>query len=165
VQGKGWIALAMPDGSEAYTRNGSLELNVNGVLQTRTGIPVQGDGGPISIPPDNAITIAKDGTVSIVPSSGSQNTVSAIGRIKLADPPEADLERGADGLFRLRGGGAAETSDQVVLASGHVEGSNVNVVEQMVSMISLARQFEMQLRMLQTTEQNDRSAAQLLANR
>jgi len=165
VQGKGWIALAMPDGSEAYTRNGSLELNVNGVLQTRTGIPVQGDGGPISIPPDNAITIAKDGTVSIVPSSGNQNTVSAIGRIKLADPPETDLERGADGLFRLRGGGAAETSDQVALASGHVEGSNVNVVEQMVSMISLARQFEMQLRMLQTTEQNDRSAAQLLANR
>jgi flagellar basal-body rod protein FlgF len=126
---------------------------------------VQGDGGPISIPPDNEITVAKDGTVSVVPSSGSQNAVSAIGRVKLVDPPETDLERGADGLFRLRGGGTAEASDRVALASGHLEGSNVNIVEQMVSMISLARQFEMQLRMLQTAEQNDRSAAQLLANR
>jgi flagellar basal-body rod protein FlgF len=165
VQGRGWIALAMPDGSEAYTRNGSLEVNVNGVLQTRNGIPVQGDGGPISIPPDNEVTIAKDGTITVVQASGARNSASAIGRIKLANPPEANLLRGADGLFRLRDGGAAPTDDTAVLASGYLEGSNVNVVEQMVTMISLARQFEMQMRMLSNSEQNDRAAAQLLGNR
>ena len=165
VQGQGWIALAMPDGTEAYTRNGNLEVNVNGVLQTRSGIPVQGDGGPISIPPDNEITIAKDGIISLKQSSGAQNVVTQVGTIKVANPPEADLVRGADGLFRLRGGGAAEADPNAQLAAGFLEGSNVNVVDQLVSMISLARQFDTQLRLLSSAEQNDRAAAQLLTTR
>lgn len=165
IQGQGWIALALPDGTEAYTRNGSLEVNVNGVLQTRSGIPVQGDGGPISIPPDNEITVGKDGMISLKPSSGAQNTVTQIGSIKLVNPPEADLVRGADGLFRLRDGSQAEVDPAVQIASGFLEGSNVNVVEQMVSMISLARQFELQTKLLSTAEQNDRAAAQVLSNR
>lgn len=165
IQGQGWIALALPDGTEAYTRNGSLEVNVNGVLQTRSGIPVQGNGGPISIPPDNEITVGKDGMISLKPSSGAQNTVTQIGSIKLVNPPEADLVRGADGLFRLRDASQAELDPAVQIASGFLEGSNVNVVEQMVSMISLARQFEMQTKLLSTAEQNDRAAAQVLSNR
>ena len=165
IQGRGWIALAMPDGSEAYTRNGSLEVNVNGVLQTRNGIPVRGDGGPVSIPPDNEITVGKDGIVSLKPSSGAQNTVTQIGTLKLVNPPEADLVRGADGLFRLRDGSAAEIDPNVQVAAGFLEGSNVNVVDQMVSMISLARQFEMQTKLLGNAEQNDRAAAQLLTTR
>jgi flagellar basal-body rod protein FlgF len=59
VQGEGWIALQMPDGSEAYTRNGSFELNVNGVSRPASGIPVQGDGGPISVPPEVTLSIGK----------------------------------------------------------------------------------------------------------
>jgi flagellar basal-body rod protein FlgF len=96
----GWIALQMPDGSEAYTRNGSFELNVNGVLQTRKGIPVQGDGGPISVPPEVKLSIGVDGTMSALPESGAQNTPSVIGRIKLVNPPSGDMVRGEDGLFR-----------------------------------------------------------------
>jgi flagellar basal-body rod protein FlgF len=164
VQGQGWIAVQAQDGSEAYTRNGSLEVNVNGVLQTRSGLPVLGDGGPISIPPDNEITIAKDGTISIVPRSGAQNTVSAVGRLKLVNPSENELVRGTDGLFRLSSS-EAEADNKVALASGYLEGSNVNVVEQMVTMISLARQFDMQTKLLQSAEANDRAAAQLLASR
>jgi len=164
VQGQGWIAVQATDGSEAYTRNGSFEVSVNGLLQTRTGLPVQGDGGPISIPPGNEISIGRDGTVSVVASGGAQKAVSAVGRIKLVNPPEADLLRGEDGLFRLREG-EAETNPNVVLASGYLEGSNVNVVEQMVAMISLARQFELQTKMLSNAESNDRAAAQLLSNR
>lgn len=164
VQGQGWLALALPDGSEAYTRNGSLELNINGVLQTRNGIPVQGDGGSITVPPDVKISIANDGTVSVVPESGAQNTVNAVGRIKLVNPPEADLVRGEDGLFRLRGGAPADTDPKVVLAGGYLEGSNVNPVEQMVTMISLARQFEMQMKVLTTADTDDRAATQILSN-
>src|SRR5512141_3153095 len=84
VKGRGWIALAMPDGTEAYTRDGSLQLDVNGVLQTRSGIPVQGDGGAISIPPDNKVSIGTDGTVSVIPETGTQNT-NNIGCIKLVN--------------------------------------------------------------------------------
>ncbi|MDT3735023.1 MAG: flagellar basal-body rod protein FlgF [Denitratisoma sp.] len=165
VQGQGWLALAMPDGSEAYTRNGSLEVNVNGVLQTRNGIPVQGDGGPISIPPDNEITIGADGLISLKPTSGAQNTVTQVGTLKLVNPPEADLVRGADGLFRLRDGAAAPVDPNVQVSAGYLEGSNVNVVDQLVAMISLQRQYDTQLKLLSTAEQNDRAAAQVLATR
>lgn len=164
VQGQGWVALSMPDGTEAYTRNGNFELNVNGVLQTRNGLPVQGDGGPISVPPDVKVAIANDGTVSVIPESGAQNTVNAIGRIKLVNPPEADLVRGEDGLFRLRSGAPAEADPKVTVASGYLEGSNVNPVEQMVSMISLARQFDMQMKLLTSADADDRAATQLLSN-
>lgn len=162
LRGKGWIALQMPDGSEAYTRDGSLELTENGVLQTRRGIPVAGDGGTITVPPDSEITIASDGTVSVVSRTGTPNQSNPIGRIKLVDPDEAQLVRGEDGLFRLRDGEQAQAAAEVKLASGFLEGSNVNVVEQMVSMIALARQFEMQTKMLSTAETNDRAAAQIL---
>lgn len=165
VKGKGWVALALPDGSEAYTRAGSFETSENGILQTKNGIPVQGDGGPITIPPDSRITIERDGTVSVVPETGAQNTVNAVGRIKLVNPPEADLVRGPDGLFRLNSGDLAPQDDNVKIAAGYLENSNVNPVEQMVAMISLARQFEMQMRMITTAEANDRAATQVLAPR
>ncbi|GAB2182539.1 flagellar basal-body rod protein FlgF [Denitratisoma sp. agr-D3] len=161
VQGKGWIALSMPDGTEAYTRNGSMELSVNGILQTRNGIPVTGDGGPITIPPDSKIYIGKDGTISVVPETGAQNTVNTIGRIKLVNPPEETLRRGEDGLFRSTEG-VQPVNERVSLASGFIENSNVNPVEQMVSMISLARQFEMQMKMVSSADQNDRSATQII---
>jgi flagellar basal-body rod protein FlgF len=165
IDGKGWLAVTLPDGGEAYTRNGSLELSVNGVLQTRGGIPVQGDGGAISIPPDVKISIGRDGTVSVIPETGAQNTVNVIGRIKLVNPDELELVRGGDGYFRLRGGDAAPVDENVKAAGGYLEGSNVNPVEQMVTMISLARQFEMQVKMLQSADQNDKAAAQVISAR
>ena len=85
------MAVQTPDGSEAYTRNGSFELNVNGVLQTRNGLPVQGDGGPISIPPDVKVSVGVDGTISVVPESGAQNIVNVVGRVKLVNPPTSTL--------------------------------------------------------------------------
>lgn len=165
IKGTGWIALAMPDGTEAYTRAGNLQISVNGILQTPAGIPVQGDGGEISIPPDNQVSIGEDGTISVVPESGAKNTVNSIGRVKLVNPPLADLQRGDDGLFRLAGGQAAPADEQTRIAAGYIEGSNVNPVEQMVSMISLSRQFEMQIKMLQSADANDRAATQILSPR
>ena len=165
VQGVGWIALQLPDGGEAYTRNGSFEINVNGIMQTRSGLPVQGDGGPIAIPPDAKISIGGDGTISSLPESGAQNTVSVIGRVKLANPAESDLVRGDDGLFRLRDGSAAPSDERIRVVAGSLEGSNVNPAEQMVAMISLARQFEMQMKILSTADANDRAATQLLSSR
>lgn len=162
VQGSGWIAVTAPDGTEAYTRNGNLQLDVNGVLQTRTGLNVVGDGGQISIPPDQQIEIGRDGTVSIIPITGFRST-SNVGRIKLVNPNENELERRPDGLFRLRTGQPAPLNDNVRLSTGVLEGSNVSATDQMVSMISLARQFEMQIKMMTNAETNDRAATQLLS--
>ena len=165
VRGSGWLAVQLADGSEAYTRDGSFEVSVNGVVQTRKGLTVLGDGGAITIPPEVAISIGVDGTISALPESGAQNTVSVIGRFKLVNPPEVDLVRGDDGLFRLRDGSAAPSDERVTVAAATLEGSNVNPAEQMVAMISLARQFEMQMKILSAADANDRAATQILASR
>ena len=162
VQGKGWIAVQMEDGSEAYTRQGSLKTNENGVLQTAAGLSVLGEGGPISIPPDVNVAIASDGTISSTERAGKPGQANVLGRIKLVNPPEASLVRGDDGLFRVKGGEAADADPNVRVAAGALEGSNVNAVEAMVNMISLGRAFEMHMSLLKNAESNAAKAAQLM---
>ena len=162
VQGPGWIAVQRENGGEAYTRNGSLQVGPNGMLQTRNGLNVLGDGGPISIPPDSSVSIAKDGTVSVVSTLPPPKSVNAVGRIKLVNPDDKLLARGGDGLFLLANGGSAEADPKVALASGALEGSNVNVVEEMISMISLARQFDLQMQLLNNAQKNATQASQIL---
>lgn len=161
IMGQGFLAVQAPDGSEGYTRAGGLNVGAGGVLVNSQGLQVLGDGGPIAIPPDVNVTIAKDGTVSAVPSNG-RGAVNVLGRLKLVNPPEADLVRSPDGLFRLRDGGVAPADNNVVVASAAIESSNVNAVEQLVAMISHARAFEAHMKMLSNADQNDRQANQLL---
>ncbi len=163
VQGSGWIAVQDAAGQEAYTRMGDFQTTVNGVLQTGAGLNVVGDGGPIALAPDQDALIAPDGTVSTVPVGADRNAVQIAGRIKLVNPPEADLVRGGDGLFRLKSSQPAEADADVRLAVGSLETSNVNPAEALVSMISLARQFETQMRVLRTAEENHRAGDKVLA--
>lgn len=162
LDGRGWIAVQDAAGKEAYTRNGSLQIQPNGILQTRNGLNVQGDTGPLTIPPDTEITIAKDGTISTVPSDTQKVGVVVVGRIKLTNPPEHQLVRGEDGLFRTRDGNPAEADAAVTVASGSLESSNVNTVDAMVSMIALARQFDTQMKLLQKADENARVASSVL---
>jgi flagellar basal-body rod protein FlgF len=162
LDGKGWIAVQDANGNEAYTRNGSLQMSPNGVLQTRGGLTVLGDAGPLSIPPDTRVTIAKDGTLSTVPTTNQKNGVITVGRLKLTNPPEEQMVRGEDGLFRTRDGNPAEADAAVTVVGGSLEGSNVNTVEAMVNMITLARQFDTHMKLLQTANENDKSASTIL---
>ena len=162
VNGQGWIAVQGADGQEAYTRNGNLQVDPTGQLLTATGQPVLGDGGPINVPPYTSIFFARDGSISIVAQGQTPDTTSTVGRIKLVRPPEADLERGSDGLFRLKNGGTAESDPAVSIGSGMLESSNVNTAEAMVNMIELSRQFEMQVKAIRTAEENAAAASQLM---
>lgn len=163
VQGRGWIAVQLEDGSEAYTRHGNLKLSENGILQTQSGISVLGDGGPISVPPDVNVAIASDGTVSAIAATYKPGEATILGRIKLVNPPEDTIVRGDDGLFRLKDGKVADADAAVMVAGGALEGSNVNVVDAMVNMISLARSFEMHMSLLKNAESNAAKASQILA--
>jgi len=161
IQGQGWLAVQGLDGSEAYTRNGALQVGPDGVLQLPNGLQVQGTGGPISIPADTqSVLIAADGTVSV--KAASSKTPTTVGQLKLANPPAADLVKGADGLFRTQSGEPAEADGSVKVVGAALEGSNVNIVEAMVGMISASRQFEMQMKMLSTAEQNEQKAATVI---
>lgn len=162
VRGAGWIAVQDAGGGEAYTRMGHLQISQNGILQTTNGLSLVGDAGPLAVPPEQDVLIAKDGTVSTVPVGQNLAGVAIAGRIKLVNPPEKDLVRGDDGLFRLAGGRAADADASVQLVSGALETSNVNAAEALVNMISLARQFEMQMKVLSTAQDNHRSADKVL---
>lgn len=163
IKGAGWLAVQMPDGSEAYTRNGSLQLGQNGILQTTSGLPIMGDGGPIAIPPDVTVMVAGDGTISIVSTVDQPALAGALGRLKLVNPPPGDMERGDDGLFRLKDGATAPLDPMVQVMGGALEGSNVSAVECMVDMIGLARSFETQMSLLKNAENNAAKATQILA--
>lgn len=163
IEGEGWLSVQAADGSEAYTRNGSLKMDENGLLLTRDGFAVQSDSGPLSIPPGSSLAVAADGTISQLPEGSQPTGLTTIGRLKLVNPPAADLVRGDDGLFRLKSGEPAVADPAVSLLSGALETSNVNVVDAMVNMISLARQFDMQIKLLERAESNDSKASQLLA--
>jgi flagellar basal-body rod protein FlgF len=165
VRGSGWIAIQLDDGKEAYTRNGSLQVSPNGILQTASGHKVKGDTGIITLPPDTRITIGVDGTVSSVPITPQPNTVAQVGRIKLVNPPEDKLVKGTDGLFRLKDGGESPVDARVKLVDGTLEESNVNVVHEMVNMIDLARQFDMQMKMLDNAQNNAQKAGEIMVLR
>ena len=157
AQGKSWFAVQALDGTEAYTRAGGFEVSSDGALVTRSGLPVMGDGGPIQVPPNSEVSFGLDGTVS-----GTVNGRStAVGKLKLVTP-EAALTRGEDGLFRAAEGDLPADATARVQSSA-LEGSNVSPVETMVAMIAAARQFETQMKMLQTAEANEKSSAQLLS--
>lgn len=158
MRGNAWLAVQSNDGTEAYTRAGALEVTPEGRIVTASGRTVLGDGGPIDLPPDTRIAIATDGTVSATAANGVSTPV---GRLKMVTP-EAPLERGDDGLFRAADG-ELPADATARLQDGALEGSNVSPVETMVSMIAASRQFEAQMKLMQTAESDEKAAAQLLS--
>ncbi|WP_428420086.1 flagellar basal-body rod protein FlgF [Methylibium sp.] len=158
MQGNAWLGVQGLDGTEAYTRMGSLQVDAEGTLKTSGGLTVMGDGGPIALPPNTAPQIAPDGTISVKQANGS---VTPVGKLKLVTP-EAPLQRGDDGLFRAADGDLS-ADPTARLQDGALEGSNVNPIENMVAMIAAARQFESQMKMLQTAESDEKAAGQLLS--
>lgn len=162
VQGKGWLVVQKPNGDEAYTRAGSLQITSSGQLQTASGYPVMGNGGPIAIPPATSFDIAGDGTITIRPSGQASNALATVDRLKLVNPDEKILKKGLDGLFTLNTGEQAPPDASVKVVSGALESSNVNAVGAMVDIISLARQFEMQIKIMKESESNSDVLAQLL---
>ena len=158
VQGKAWLAVQSLDGTEAYTRAGSLQVSPEGQLVTPTGLPVLGDGGPITVGVNANVEIANDGSITTTTGNGRPQQV---GKLKLVTS-EAPLNRGTDGLFRAADGDL-QADPTARVQSGALEGSNVSPIETMVAMIAAARQFEQQMKMLQGAEQREQGAAKLLA--
>lgn len=162
VDGEGWLAVQARDGSEAYTRAGNLSIQNGGILTTASGLPVIGNGGPIAVPQAEEIVIGGDGTISIRPTGQPANALVVVDRIKLVKPEVADLAKGEDGLFRTRNNVPAEADAGVKVVSGALETSNVNMVDSLVQMISLARNYEMQVKTMKTAEETDQATDALL---
>jgi flagellar basal-body rod protein FlgF len=162
LQGPGFFAVQDSGGQEAYTRAGDLHVDPTGALVTASGRPVLGDNGPITVPPANSVTIASDGTVSVVGLGQTPNSVAAVGRIKLINPPNGTLQRGVDGLYRASDGNPVDADATTQLASGVLESSNVNIPSCLVNMIELSRRFELQIKSMHTAEEDGQSSTKLL---
>ena len=163
IQGQGFFTVMDEQGNEAYTRAGSMRMGPEGQIQDASGNMVMGDFGPIFVPiPVSNINIAKDGTISVRPQGAPENALEAIGRLKLVNPQTADLQRGNDGLFRLKSGDAADASAVVRIESGMLEGSNVNAIDEMVKMMELQRHYELQVKFMKKAGELDRQSNRLL---
>jgi flagellar basal-body rod protein FlgG len=156
IQGNGFFQIQMPDGTTGYTRDGSFQVDANGALVTSAGYPVQPG---ITIPGNaRSVTIANDGTVNV--QLPAQATPTPVGQIQLASfVNPAGLEPRGQNLFAETGSsgtpnaGAAGTNGLGTLQQGFVEGSNVNVVEELVSMIATQRAYELNSKAIQTSDQ------------
>jgi flagellar basal-body rod protein FlgF len=162
VNGKGFIAVRGADGKEAYTRAGDLQVTALGAVITSTGFPVLSESGPLTVPPSTQVTIGTDGTVSVVPLGLSAAAQSQVDRIKLVNPSTKDLQKGSDGLLRLKSGGKAKTDETVTLVSGELESSNVNAAQSLVNMIELQRLYELQIKSINSTDQNEQSSQRMM---
>lgn len=162
IRGDGWLAVQAADGEEAYTRAGSLRVTPQGLLETASGQLVLGNGGPISLPEFQKIEIAEDGRISVIPKGQKAETIAEVNRLKLVNPPVAELTQFAPAQFRRTDGELAMVDPTVRISSGQLEGSNVNSTGALVKMIELSRAYEMQVRAMHTAEENDQVAARLM---
>jgi flagellar basal-body rod protein FlgF len=155
-----WMAVQAGDGAESYTRRGDLEVSPSGVLQTGDGFIVQGQSGPISLPPYKSLSIAKDGSISIVPASGGEPQV--IDKLKLVSTKGTDTVKGLDNLLKVRGGGTLPEDMEAEVTAGAVEGSNVNMTQALVDMIENQRSYEVQANLMKEAKSLDESSASLM---
>ena len=157
-----WLAVQASDGSEAYTRRGDLSVSASGALQTGDGFLVMGQGGPITVPPYDSISIGADGSISIVPQGDKTGQTTVVDRLKLVSSRGSDAVKGLDNLMRVRGGGTMPDDLDAKVTSGALEGSNVNMTQALVDMIENQRSYEVQANLLKEARSMDESSASVM---
>ncbi|MBI4957344.1 MAG: flagellar basal-body rod protein FlgG [Myxococcales bacterium] len=164
VEGSGLLPVLRPDGTVAYTRDGALKVDADGRIVTSAGLPLE---PPISVPPDaTAVTISPDGRVSA--QRQGQQAPSELGQLQLATFPNPDgLQALGHNLF---GSGAASgealvgapgTDGRGVLQQGALEGSNVEVVTEMIDMIGAQRAYEINSKVITAADEMLRNATNI----
>jgi flagellar basal-body rod protein FlgG len=164
INGNGFFQVQMPDGTTAYSRDGSFQVDSNGQLVTGNGFSVQ---PAITVPPNaTAVTIGRDGTVTAnVPGQVQPQNIGTLQLASFTNP--AGLESKGQNLFvETQASGTASantpgTNGLGLLQQGYLETSNVNVVEELVSMIQTQRAYEINSKAIQTSDQMLQRLSQL----
>ena len=161
INGEGYFVIEDGQGGLAYSRRGDFRVDADGFLTNGANYRVLGQGGPINVPPYSEINVGQDGVISLRPIGAEANALAEVGRLQLvkAEPGQV-LRKTPDGL--LRSANALFESPEVKVVSGALEGSNVNVIDSLVTMIELARRFETQVKLMQSAEENRNSLNQIM---
>lgn len=164
VKNDGWFVVQDASGQEAMTREGQFNFRADGTLQTLTGHAVLSAGGaPIVLPlPIDRVSITNDGLIYAWPQGAPLNAGEEVEQLKLVNPALEDIFKSEDGMFRRKDGNVAAVDVTVRVESGAFESSNVNPIEEMTHLINLQRSFDLQVKMMKTSEENARSHDQLL---
>ncbi len=163
IDGDGFIAVQNDEGEESYTRSGTLMVDALGILRTGNGLPVLGNGGPIALPPADKIEIGLDGNITVIPQGQGPQSPVVVDRIKLINPDIQEMSKGEDGLFvALDEEGPFPPDANVRLVSGFLEASNVNAVGELTSILSLSRQYELQVKLMANAKEMSQASAKLL---
>lgn len=161
-----WLVIRTPKGDEGLVKTASLQIKADGSLVDIHGNPMLGADGPIVIPPAEKVDIGVDGTISIVPLGQPMQNLEIVGQLRIVRPNDTSpkqMEKGLDGYMRSKAGVTPQLDGR--LMSGVLEASNVNTVQSLVDMISLQRKYEMQVKMMNTSNKNEEKNNQLLSLR
>ncbi|WP_425619529.1 flagellar basal-body rod protein FlgF [Buchnera aphidicola] len=167
VKGDGWLVVKDANGKEAYTKNGHLNINQKNQL-TIQNHTVVGNNCSIIVPNNGTLNILSNGVIQLIQNYHNHIIKNKIGSLKLVHLPINDLIHKENGLFYLKNNSkkanynTIKHSNDIRLQSGMLESSNVNSAQNMIELISNARQFEMQMKMISTYNQNAEYANQLI---
>lgn len=157
------LVVQAPNGEEAYTRRGDLQVSPSGLLTTGDGHPVQGAQGPVTIPPADSIKIDQEGRVFIVPAGGDPENPQEVDRLRLATPTGSEIVKGLDNLFRVKGGGILPDDPEARVITRSIEGSNVTATVALVDMIEASKAWDSQLKLISDARDMDSATANLMA--
>lgn len=160
ILNQGMFAVQSKNGQEGYTRAGNFDISKDGFLTTAAGDMVLGATGAIHIPEVQRVQIGEDGTVSVLP-MGEVNMVT-VGKLKLVNPDLKTLRKGADGLFYPSNNAKLADDNAIRVASGSLEGSNVNPVDTLVKLIDLSRHYEIHSNFIKNLAEQAAEANKLL---
>ncbi|PIB13415.1 flagellar basal-body rod protein FlgF [Vibrio rotiferianus] len=162
VRGDGFLAVETPGGEEAYTRAGNIKVDTFGAMSIN-GFPLLGENGPLVLPDYQKVEISERGRVSVTPPGGGAEL--EVGTLKMVNPPQGQLQKESDSLLHNVDGGPFPADETVQIAPEHLEGSNVSAIDELLNVMSLTRNFEMQVRMMKTAETLAQAGNKLMAAR
>ncbi len=162
IMGDGYLTVQTADGQEAYTRAGNIKVDSFGAI-TINGFAVVADGGPVTLPDYQKVEISERGRISVVPPGGGAEL--EVGTLKLVKPDTNQLQKESDSLLHSVDGNPFDADDTVQLAPEHIEGSNVSAIDELLNVMSLTRNFEMQVRMMKTAETLAQAGNKLMSSR
>ncbi len=162
LTGEALMAVQGRGGEEAYTRRGDLSVSAAGVLQNGEGMPVIGDGGPITVPPGGTVSIAPDGGVMVRDPATPDAPPARVDRIKLVSKAGTRIEKGLDGAFRVFGGGSLPADLEAKVVPGALEQSNVRPSDVLVQMVEAQRLFDIRAKLISTAKELDEGGSALM---
>lgn len=162
IQGDALMAVQAPDGSEAYTRRGDLDVSPSGILTNGEGFPVLGESGPITVPPGSEVSIGADGAVLVANPGQPDSPPQQVAQIKLASWSGSRIAKGLDGLFRVVGGGVLPSDAEARVIPENLEQSNVKPAQVLIEMVETQRLFDMRTKLIATAKDLDEGGASLM---